>query len=284
MIISHKHKFIFFKPLKCAGSSVELSLIPHCGDKDIVTGTAYEDELIESNFLYVPKNNLNVVNHVVKGSDTITIVEPVYHTHTTPSVLYDKYENYNEISDYYHFSIVRNPFDALVSYFWWSFYGPDIVKLSLVTGPDGKTQLAIVGKDKPAKYDYDFGKVITPMMHDSNTVLKIKFQQFLESESNFTESDRIGNESQADNVLTWFAKLQMDFYNDSVEDVLKFESLAQDLQKTCNRFGIALDEVPRLKSAQRKINKPYDIYYNTYTKDMVQSAFSSIIKKFNYTF
>ena len=53
--------------------------------------------------------------------------------------------------------IVRNPFDALVSYFWWTFYGPDIVKMSLVTNPDGQTQLAIIGKDKPAKYDYNFG-------------------------------------------------------------------------------------------------------------------------------
>ena len=284
MIISHKHKFIFFKPLKCAGSSVELSLIPHCGDEDIITGSGYEDELIESNFLYVPRNNLSVISQAINGSDTITEVAPIYHTHTTPSALRDKHENYSKISDYYHFSIVRNPFDALVSYFWWSFYGPDIAKLSLVTDSDGKAQLAIVGKDKSVKYDYNFGKVVTPMTHDSDTVLKIKFQQFLESESNFTESVGIGSENQTGNILSWFAKLQMDFCNDNVEDALKFESLSQDLQRVCDRFEIKLDEIPRLKSGQRKVNKPYSIYYNSYTKELAHDAFDDIIKKFNYRF
>lgn len=270
--------------MKCAGSSVELALIPHCGKKDIITGTAYEDELVESGFLYVPRNNLNIVSQAISGNDTITTVEPIYHTHTTPSVLRDKHENYEKVSDYYHFSIVRNPFDALVSYFWWTFYGPDIVKMSLVTNPDGQTQLAIIGKDKPAKYDYNFGKVIMPMAHDSDTVLKIKFQQFLESEPNFTESDRIGSENQAGNVLTWFANLQSDFCNDNVEDVLKFETLTADLQRVCGKFKIKLDEIPRLKSGQRKVDKPYSIYYNSYTKELAHDAFSSIIKKFNYTF
>ena len=50
--------------MKCAGSSIELALIPHCGDKDIITGSGYEDELIESNFLYAPKNNLVIIDEI----------------------------------------------------------------------------------------------------------------------------------------------------------------------------------------------------------------------------
>lgn len=37
MIISHKHKFIFIKSLKTAGTSVEVFLSTICGDEDIVT-------------------------------------------------------------------------------------------------------------------------------------------------------------------------------------------------------------------------------------------------------
>nr|NQU94592.1 hypothetical protein [Bacteroidota bacterium] len=37
MIISHKHKYIFWKPAKVAGSSVEYALQLHCGDDDVVT-------------------------------------------------------------------------------------------------------------------------------------------------------------------------------------------------------------------------------------------------------
>ena len=37
MIISHRHKFIYLKPRKVAGTSVEVALAQHCGDDDIVT-------------------------------------------------------------------------------------------------------------------------------------------------------------------------------------------------------------------------------------------------------
>jgi len=37
MIISHKHKFIFIKSVKTAGTSVEVYLSSICGDEDIVT-------------------------------------------------------------------------------------------------------------------------------------------------------------------------------------------------------------------------------------------------------
>jgi hypothetical protein len=37
MIISHKHKFIFVKTGKTAGTSVEIFLSQHCGDTDVVT-------------------------------------------------------------------------------------------------------------------------------------------------------------------------------------------------------------------------------------------------------
>ena len=38
MIVSHKHKFIFFKTRKTAGSSLQVALAEHCGTGDIITG------------------------------------------------------------------------------------------------------------------------------------------------------------------------------------------------------------------------------------------------------
>ena len=37
MIVSHRHRFIFLKTRKTAGTSIELFLFPHCGAEDIVT-------------------------------------------------------------------------------------------------------------------------------------------------------------------------------------------------------------------------------------------------------
>ena len=38
MIISHKHKFIFLKTIKTAGTSIQAALEEHCGKDDIITG------------------------------------------------------------------------------------------------------------------------------------------------------------------------------------------------------------------------------------------------------
>ena len=44
MIISHKHKFIFVKCGKVAGSSLEIALRPHLGEDDIATPVAEDSE------------------------------------------------------------------------------------------------------------------------------------------------------------------------------------------------------------------------------------------------
>lgn len=45
MIFSQKHKFIFIKGRKVAGTSLEIALSPHCGPHDILTPISPADEL-----------------------------------------------------------------------------------------------------------------------------------------------------------------------------------------------------------------------------------------------
>ena len=40
MIISHRHRFIFVRTEKTAGSSVEQALAEVCGPEDVITGVA----------------------------------------------------------------------------------------------------------------------------------------------------------------------------------------------------------------------------------------------------
>jgi hypothetical protein len=46
MILSHRHRFIFLKTSKTAGTSVELTLSRHCGPRDVLTPNPLEDEEI----------------------------------------------------------------------------------------------------------------------------------------------------------------------------------------------------------------------------------------------
>ena len=48
MIISHKHKFIFVKTRKTAGTSLEIGLSEHCGAQDVITPISPKDELLRA--------------------------------------------------------------------------------------------------------------------------------------------------------------------------------------------------------------------------------------------
>ena len=44
MIVSHRHRFIFIKTRKTAGTSIEIALSAHCGPDDIMSPISKEDE------------------------------------------------------------------------------------------------------------------------------------------------------------------------------------------------------------------------------------------------
>ena len=44
VIISHRHRFIFIKTGKTAGTSVEIALSKFCGPEDVITPISPEDE------------------------------------------------------------------------------------------------------------------------------------------------------------------------------------------------------------------------------------------------
>jgi len=100
MIVSHKHKFIFFKPHKVAGTSVHLALSEFCGKDDIITRLGiFRADHDQTEYKPVSRN------------------ESVFTNHSTPEELRSKmpeiYSKYTKIT------IVRNPWDAAASAYWW---------------------------------------------------------------------------------------------------------------------------------------------------------------------
>ena len=95
MIISHSHNYAFFHCPKCAGTSISVNLSKHCTDQDIVTGHEYLRDVDDDFNEAKPRNSVG------------------YTTHTLP---------YEVIipEDYLKISAKRNPFDQVVSnYFWY---------------------------------------------------------------------------------------------------------------------------------------------------------------------
>jgi Sulfotransferase family len=97
MIISHEYKFIFIHIQKCAGTSITCAIAPHLAEGDIVLGGTPEGEKLSEEF------------RQTKG----------LHKHSkaleAKNVLGDEIWN-----SYFKFSLVRNPWDRLVSkYHWW---------------------------------------------------------------------------------------------------------------------------------------------------------------------
>jgi len=92
MIISHKHKFIFIKTRKTAGSTIEKILCPYLGETDICTGSTRDG----TPALNVPKD--------MNG-------------HYGYGYLINKYPK--EMKNYWTFTIERNPWDKCVSAYHW---------------------------------------------------------------------------------------------------------------------------------------------------------------------
>jgi hypothetical protein len=91
MIISYKHKFIFLKTRKVAGSSIEKILYNYLGPDDICTGSPAD------------------------GTPLLNCKKSVGHR---PASWFIK-NTPNEWNDFFTWTITRNPFDALVSFYYY---------------------------------------------------------------------------------------------------------------------------------------------------------------------
>jgi hypothetical protein len=67
--------------MKVAGSSIEVALSQHCGSEDILTGTAYLEELSSTEYAYPSQNNL----HAVGTSENRMATKSRFSSHLTPA-------------------------------------------------------------------------------------------------------------------------------------------------------------------------------------------------------
>ena len=91
MIVSYKHKFVFVKTKKTAGSTLEKLMFPYLGPKDVCTGSPRDD---------TPRINTSSTD----GHASWAKIQSSYPT---------------EFRDWFKFTIERNPWDKVVSSYYW---------------------------------------------------------------------------------------------------------------------------------------------------------------------
>ncbi|MEH7352346.1 sulfotransferase family 2 domain-containing protein [Neobacillus drentensis] len=109
MIISHKYKFIFLKTVKTAGTSIEISLSRYCGENDIITPISPVDEKIRAKFGKYPQNykvdGKKISKHASARKIKDLVGEEIWNT-------------------YYKFCFDRNPWDKLISSYYYFVKNP----------------------------------------------------------------------------------------------------------------------------------------------------------------
>ncbi len=102
MIISHSHKFIFIKSFKTAGTSVEAALSEYCCGEDVVTPLG--------DYRFNRNDSGEWIHHSMNAGS--------FHQHDGALTIRSKIPA-TVWSEYFKFSITRNPWDRAVSFFFW---------------------------------------------------------------------------------------------------------------------------------------------------------------------
>ena len=120
MIISHKHKTIFIKIMKNAGSSFEMAFAKYCGPHDIITPIAANKTMNKRKRVgYNKGQNYTAPYEYKLKHRTIILMEP------SKFVEHGSAENIQRLipeqiwDSYLKVAIIRCPYDMLISYYYW---------------------------------------------------------------------------------------------------------------------------------------------------------------------
>jgi hypothetical protein len=180
MIISHQHKFIFLKTQKTAGTSIEIALSEICGAADIITPISPEDENTRQELGYVGPGNTRIPLFRYNPEDWYWRWKrgtPIHYYNHAPARKIKQWADKHVWEKYFKFSIERNPWDKVISHYYWK-GGDDrfgsianYLESRVLTRIKGERQYAIKGKVVADKI-YQF-EDLPGMLHDLSDRFKL---------------------------------------------------------------------------------------------------------------
>jgi len=214
-------------------------------------------------FVHIPKTGGNSVAHYFKFKQNNSNffgrskVKKIYENSTAKILAGHEYSHYTlrllkkhiDIKKYFIFSFVRNPFDKLVSEFFWR------IKYKLSFYPFFEIEL------KPSNFELFLNK-----LQEVNLTFKenkIIWESHLYPQTKFLFLKRKNKKN----------KLEIDFLG-------RFENFSEDMKKLSSMLEI--EGSPIFKNATE--HEPYKNYYNKSSKKIVETLYADDLNNFNYIF
>ena len=252
MIISHKHKFIFFKTIKTAGTSIQSALAEHCGERDVITGEG------KKNTHKLPK------------------IPALHHEHVYLTFVKQWLEP--EIWDsYFKFAFIRNPFDLAVSKYYWDFKNrPDKLEYNYET---------IKNMNFPDldAFHVDEG---TPMVHDQ---LWEKHEYYPEAGNQYQSLNYehtfypwlCDNIFYKDEKGLFKINPNLNPYNNGIDIdfVGRYEQLDKDINYIGEILGLKL-KLPKMNTDTRDKTRKIHEYYDDETMFYIEDYFKYDLDRF----
>ena len=261
-IVSHKHKFIFVRPMKVASSSILVSLWPLCGreaEGDVFCIRAdravYRQDRDDDYFDAVEVRNNDIFAD-------LTINEGRNNGHIAPEIIRKKVGD-RIWCEYFKFTVIRNPWDWFISFLYWRQWHSRL-KGQIRTG-------RVAAPKTPVYY---------ALRHWRQTLNRYRAGHTIGKESVERALRRKG-------VVADMARWPRFYFLDGrpyADCYLRFEHLQEDFDRVCQQLGLPAGDLPRTKSRVRPKGIDYRDYYTDWSRDYIGRRFREIVDTFGYSF
>lgn len=233
MLVSHRHRFIYTKTVKTAGSSVESYFDRFCMPPAEWALTHHRPAYI-SDFGIVGFRGPPISPTPDRGP---------WWSHM-PAALIREQIGEEVWGSYFKFCVIRNPYDKAVS----AFYFYRSYNRSKNDGSD-----ECYGSEEWGDLDR----------------MRAEFEAWLPSGQLPIDRDKYLIDGQF-----------------CLDDVIRYEALAKDLERICARLGVVWHpaSLPHFKSGYRPGNQSIESLYTDKSKSMVESAYAFELAYFGYSF